>query len=79
MSKAYLSAIYELSNSTPGVTIVVQESSDCPTITEIVHRENGISDQTITIDDADIPMLIEALTRRLNDSRDAEAKAKGLK
>lgn len=48
-------------------TIKVGESPDCPGLTEIKETSGSVG--IVTIKDADLPALIDILTRRYNDTK----------
>lgn len=65
---SWLNVDYDLYNEKTRVHIVIAESGDFPAVTNIVHKEPGSPDERVTINDEDLPLLIEALTRRYQDS-----------
>lgn len=65
---------YRVYDQSTRALIIVRESPDCPGITEIVmQEEEDRKDHKygthITCDDADLPLLIEALQRRYEDAK----------
>lgn len=65
---------YRIYDQDTRALLIVRENPDCPGITEIVMQEEEDRKEHkygahITVDDNDLPLLIEALQRRLEDSK----------
>ena len=65
---------YKIYDQSTRALLIVRESPDCPGITELVmQEEDDRKDHKygahITCDDRDLPLLIEALQRRLADTQ----------
>ena len=69
----YLETEYKLYDDQSESTIVVRESIDIPGLTDITQSErvDGAYKELarVTLRDEDIPLLMEALSRRYNDSK----------
>jgi hypothetical protein len=73
MTKNCLDVEYKIYDESTRALLIVRESPDCPGITELVmQEETDRKDHKygthITINDDDLPLLIEALQRRLKDA-----------
>jgi hypothetical protein len=73
MTKNCLDVEYKIYDESTRALLIVRESPDCPGITELVMQEEEDRKAHkygthITINDDDLPLLIEALQRRLKDA-----------
>lgn len=72
-TKNCLDVEYRIYDQSTRALLIVRESPDVPGITELVmqeeeDRKNHKYGTNITISDDDLPLLIEALQRRLKDA-----------
>lgn len=66
---SYLNVEYKIWTEETRVTVIVRGSGEAPGLTEIVHTEKDSKDERIIMDDEALPLLIEALQRRYEDSK----------
>jgi hypothetical protein len=70
---AIVTAEYKVYNDETRTTYAIGESGDSPTLTEIIQKD-GHTETRLVIENENLPKLIEALQRRLQDClRDPEA------
>jgi len=71
-TKNVLDVEYKIFDARTDALLIIRESPECPGITELVmqEKEDRASHKYgthITVDDDDLPLLIEALQRRCQD------------
>lgn len=73
-NKSYLHVNYELFDSTTDTTTIIRESEVGPGDTEIIQRErfSKVGEVRLVVHDRDLPLLIEALQKRYEDSKKGE-------
>ena len=68
-TKNVLDPIYQIYDQRTHALYKIQENADVPGVTDIIQVEGGKEVGRVTFGDEDIGLFIEALQRRLEDSK----------